>query len=333
MCFYTPIDKENAAYALSLWNGSIADGEIPYRPLTKEAFVQLFLTPVKQEDRIFSFLSPEKNGFIIGHFDGGIKRYFLTMIVVRKDARRRGIGRGLVDELEKAMEQDAAAHGLPAPLMEVSYFNPVNITWILPDTPGHIHPNAPGIRLGSGAHLFLKNLEFEDFSYQNSYDLPLNTYVFPAERIRRHIEKMEKAGYQIEFYDPQKHHGMQDLVDDLDNDLWNWQIPAEMAREGGPRPLLIVNDHGRVGGFAGPIVVEPSGRGWLLGIAVHSRCRGAGCATALFNRMCEAFKEAGASYMTFFTAEDNFARKIYEGAGARIKASWADMKRRDQTKR
>ena len=333
MSFYTPIDKETVSTAAALWNASIAAGEIPYKPLDNEAFFKLFLTPVKAGDRVFSFYSENKEGFIIGHFDGGIKRYFLTMIVVEPASRRKGIGTGLIEVLEKAMEEDAVAYGLPAPLMEVSYFNPVNITWILPDTEGHVHPNAPGIRLGSPAHLFLKNLEFEDFSYQNSYDLPLKTYVWRQDRLQKYIDRFEKAGYQIEFYDPKRHHGMQDLVDNLNNDLWNWQIPGEMEREGGPRPILIVNDHGRVGGFAGPIVVEPTGRGWLLGIAVHSDCRGVGAATLLFNRLCEAFREAGASYMTFFTGEDNFARKIYESAGGKIKASWADMKRRDQTRR
>ncbi len=331
--FYLPIGQNDLSDAVKMYNASIASGELLYKPLSEEEFYDLFLKPVKSIDKVFSYYSPGKEGFVIGHFDGGIRRYFLTMIVVKPSCRRKGIGKGLIDILEKTMEEDAAANGLPAPQMEVSYFNPVNITWILPETDGHVHPNSPGVRLGSPAHLFLKNLEFVDFSHQNSYDLPLKTYVWHQEKLQKYVDRFEKAGYRVEFYDPKKHYGMQDLVDDLNNDLWNWQIPGEMNREGGPRPMLIVNDHGRVGGFAGPIVVEPTGRGWLLGLAVHSQCRGVGAATMLFNRMCEAFRDAGASYMTFFTAEDNIARRIYEGAGAKIKASWADMKRRDQTNR
>ena len=117
------------------------------------------------------------------------------------------------------------------------------------------------------------------------------------------------------------------VVDDLNNAIWNWQIPEEMNRPSGPRPMLIVNDHGQCGGFAGPIVVEPDGRCWILGVAVHSRYRGHGAATILFNRMCQAFKEAGAKYLTLFTDEKNLARNIFESAGMKIVYSWADMRR------
>ena len=206
----------------------------------------------------------------------------------------------------------------------------MNITWELPGTGGHRHPNAPGVRLGSPAHLFFKNMSFRDFSYQNSYHLDLAKYEWPEEKLAPYLAKMEQAGYCVEFYDAKRHTGMQDLVDDLNNDLWNWQIPAEMNREGGPRPMLIVSDHGKVGGFAGPVVPDAHGRGYFLGIAVHSRCRGCGAATVLWNRLCLEFQKAGARYMTIFTAEDNFARNIYESAGFKIHASWADMRRKEQ---
>ena len=69
---------------------------------------------------------------------------------------------------------------------------------------------------------------------------------------------------------------------------------------------------------------------YFLGIAIHSQCRGCGAATVLWNRLCLEFKKVGAKYMTIFTAEDNHARSIYESAGFKIHASWADMRRKEK---
>lgn len=326
---YQRLDERKAGEALRLFNEATLRGEQYYRPLDESGFVSLLLTPVKQGDEVFAFCEIENevmNGFIIGHFDSGIKRYFLTMIEVEPSMRRKGIGRGLLNCLQEQMEQDSFERGLKLE-MEVSYFNPVMLSWDLPETDHHFHNNAQGVLLGSPAHLFLKNNGFRDFDCQNSYHQCFADYKWPEEAMAVYEKRMVDRGLTIEFYDPARHTDFDDLVKDLNNDLWNWQIPAELARKGGPRPMLIVNDHGRVGGFAGPIVVEPSGRAWLLGLAVHSRCRGCGCASVLFNRMCEEFRLAGAEYMTFFTAEGNFARNIYEGAGFRIHASWANARR------
>lgn len=325
---YYPLTKENAAEAVRLYNECTLRGEQLYLTLTQDAFAALFLEPIKEGDRAFAYYAPDQKGFICGHYDSGVQKFFVTMLQVEPGERRKGIGRALLTALEQEMKQFAAEAQVAIEALEISYFNPVNITWLLPDTPQHRHPNAAGVRLGSGAHLFFKNMGFRDFSYQNSYHLDLASYEWPRERMTPYMKKMEKAGLTVEFYDEKVHHGMQALVDDLNNDLWNWQIPAEMNREGGHRPMLIVSEHGRVGGFAGPIVPDAYGRGYFLGIAIHSECRGSGAATVLFNRLCLEFKRAEAKYMTLFTAEDNPARAIYETAGFKIHASWADMRRK-----
>ena len=327
---YQSLKIQNMTKAVAIYNSATQRGEQSYLVLTEEEFGQLFLTPVKEGDQVFALYAENRDGFIIGHFDGSIKRFFVTMIQVEPGSRRKGIGKALLETLRQEMKQYAVEIGVPMNAMEISYFNPVNITWELPDTDGHRHPNSPGVRLGSPAHLFFKNMGFHDFSYQNSYHLELAEYEWSEENLAPYMAKMNQAGYTVEFYQDGVHHGMQDLVDDLNNDLWNYQIPAEMNREGGHRPMLIVNDHGRVGGFAGPIVPDAHGRGYFLGIAVHSRCRGCGAATVLWNRLCLEFKKAGAKYMTIFTAEDNHARSIYESAGFKIHASWADMRRKEK---
>ena len=121
---------------------------------------------------------------------------------------------------------------------------------------------------------------------------------------------------------------MDELLKDLDNEIWSRQIPEELSREGGPRLFPIIEDaQHHVRGFAGPIVVEPDGRCWFLGVAVSSSCRRSGAATLLFNRMVQCFKEAGASYLTLFTGEQNPARRIYERAGMKIVTSYACMRK------
>lgn len=328
---YQPLTIENAEKAVRIYNDCTRRGEQNYLILSGEEFGRLFLTPVKKGDQVFAFYAPEEDGFIVGHYDSGICRYFVTMIQVEPGSRRKGTGTGLLETLRQAMKGFGQENGHPMDAMEISYFNPVNITWELPDTGGHRHPNAPGVRLGSPAHLFFKNSGFRDFSYQNSYHLNLSQYEWPEAKLAPYLAKMKETGYEVEFYQAGRHHGMQALVEDLNNDLWNWQIPAEMNREGGPRPMLIVSDHGRVGGFAGPIVPDEHGRGYFLGIGIHSECRGHGAATVLYNQLCLEFKKAGAQYMTIFTAEDNPARSIYESAGFKIHASWADMRRRERS--
>ncbi len=327
---YQSLTIQNMQKAVEIYNAATLRAEQNYMILSEEEFGKLFLTPIKEGDIIFSFYSENQEGFIIGHYAGNIKRFFVTMIQVETGSRRKGIATFLLETLRQEMKQFAAEQSVEMNEMEVSYFNPVNITWELPDTNGHRHPNSPGVRLGSPAHLFFKNMGFRDFSTQNSYHLELAGYEWPEEKLAPYLAKMNQAGYTVEFYEAGKHTGMQDLVDDLNNDLWNYQIPAEMNREGGPRPMLIVNDHGCVGGFAGPLVPDEHGRGFFLGIAIHSRCRGCGAATVLWNRLCLEFKKAGAKYMTIFTAEDNHARSIYESAGFKIHASWATMRRKEK---
>ena len=80
-------------------------------------------------------------------------------------------------------------------------------------------------------------------------------------------------------------------------------------------------------GFTGPLAVQPSGRGYFTGIAVHPDCRGGGAGKVLFSSLCESLRDMGAGYMTLFTGEANPARNIYEAAGFRIVRTWADMRK------
>lgn len=314
--------------AVSLYNDSIRRHEMPYFQLSEEGFSRLFLTVPSRECRIFAFYSDQEEGFALGVFDQGLSRFFITMIVVEPAMRRKGVGTGLIKALQADAERAFEEAGCGTSCLEISYFNPVNIRWNIPGGGSHAHQNAQGVLLGSGAHLFFKNLGFRDFSYQNTYYLDLNRYVLPEALLSSCEQKLAAASLSFTYFDPDLHKNMDELLKDLDNEIWSRQIPEELSREGGPRLFPVIEDtRHHVRGFAGPIVVEPDGRCWFLGVAVSSLCRRTGAATVLFNRMVQCFKEAGAAYLTLFTGEQNPARRIYERAGMKIVCSFACMRR------
>ncbi|MFW5743909.1 MAG: N-acetyltransferase family protein, partial [Spirochaetota bacterium] len=209
---------------------------------------------------------------------------------------------------------------------EVTFFNPVTLTWLIPGTDGHDHPNSPGVDVHGDGYLFLKNQGYRDFAYQNSYYLPLAEYVPPAniDEIRR---RLSDSGLRICRYDPGRHRGLHELFDDLGTDDWRRIVDANYAPDGPHEPVLIVEDGARVCGFTGPLHVQPSGRGYFAGIGVHSDYRGRGAAKALFSALCGELAAMGASFMSLFTGETNPARNIYEAAGFRIVRCWADMRK------
>ncbi len=126
---------------------------------------------------------------------------------------------------------------------------------------------------------------------------------------------------------PDMMEGMTDLIDHLGNSMWRKSILGEPFPADGGRPILVPVKDGRVLGFAGPLDVERSGRGYFSGIAVDPSARGRGVAKVLFSALCANLRAIGAGYMTLFTGEDNPARRIYEAAGFTIVKSWADMKK------
>ena len=93
--------------------------------------------------------------------------------------------------------------------------------------------------------------------------------------------------------------------------------------------MLIVSDGGKIVGFAGPIVPDAHGRGFFLGIAIHSQYRGYGAATVLFNHLCLEFRRAGAQYMTLFTAEDNRLGTFMSARVLKFMRPWAGTKKKE----
>ena len=319
-----PGDVEGLA---SLWNACCRGPGAPlYQQLSESRFSGLFLH--SGEDFESVSLVAEEGGSPFGFANGtvrpGAEQAYITTLLVAVNARRRGVGTRLLTALEETLLHRPAAASVNR--FEIVFFNPITITWIIPGSDGHDHPNTPGVDVATGGYLFFKNRGYRDFAYQNSYYLPLSAYQRPA-NIEEILSRLGEAGMRVCRYEADRHTGLDELFDDLGSEDWQSIVTANFAPGGAQEPVLIVEDGNRVCGFAGPLHVQDSGRGYFAGIGVHSAYRGRGAAKALFSGLCSELKEMGAEFMSLFTGETNPARNIYEAAGFKIVRTWADMRK------
>lgn len=321
------LSKINIPQVVELWN-SCLDG-LYYKHFTIDSFEEKFLNnPHFSYD--YSFICIEESR-VIGFVNGICKKEFLpsetnentpgylTMIMVHEKYRRRGIGTLLLDMLEKAFLNAGKKTS------DVIFFNPINLEWIIPETDGHDHPNAPGVLKGSTGHSFLLKHGYVERAEQNSYYRTLDAFCF-NDKVNQILESLTKKNIMIEYYDEERHHSLNELFDDFNNELWRMEIMSSV-KEHKERPVIIVSNNGKASGFTGPLYVQPSGRGYFTGIGVHSSCGGMGIGTALFYKLCEGLKNEGAVFMSLFTGVTNPARKMYEGAGFEIAASWVNLRK------
>lgn len=339
------LKEEDAPLACDLFNRS-AQSETVYKKLSYDEFFHLFLSPQTGIHKM-NMAAKKEDGSVIGFANGCIKEGknigYITFIVVDSMYRRLQPTKACTEsatahkscaefprphvgaELLAHLEQALAAVG-NINRYQIIFWNPLALTWIVPGTGSHDHPNAPGVDVSGNAYLFFKNHGYLDTVYQNSFYLPLSGFQMqPAIQILK--EELPTHGLSVCFYDAAVHHGMKELLDNLGNDDWTEKITENLAREDGGYPLVIASHFGQVVGFAGPIHVQESGRGYFAGIGVHSDFRQYKLGKILFSSLCQSLKDLGAEYMTLFTGETNPARYIYQSAGFKIVKTWADMEK------
>ena len=303
-----------------LWSECAGEKDFPYKVPDADELTRLLLTAEPGVEKI-TLLHESGRAFASGSYIEGEERGFVTMVLTAAEARRHGLGSEMLRALETEMKRR-----FPVKELHILYFNPVNLVWEIPGHPGCEHPNSPGVDISSPAYEFFHAAGYRDCSRQNSYFRQIGDYEVPA-AIREIEARLNADGYFIRVYDPDTMEGMTDLIDHLGNSMWRKSILGEPLPADGARPILVPVKDGRVLGFAGPLDVERSGRGYFSGIAVDPSARGRGVAKVLFSALCANLRAIGAGYMTLFTGEDNPARRIYEAAGFTIVKSWADMKK------
>lgn len=304
-----------------VFNELVEKGDVLYSPLAITDFAHLFTESTEETER-FLIHDEQARGFSSGCIEHTTGKAYITYIGVRPEYRNQGVGTELLRRLELILRH----HLQNKHLIEISFLNPCTLNWIVPGTPGHDHPNAPGVLTNSDAEQFFHSRGYETYAIQDSYYLNLEGYQVPDALLNKQRE-LRHEGISFETYDASRHVGILELLVDLGSEQWKQEILTETKKPDGGRPILVPVRAGRVYGFTGPLDVQTSGRGYFAGIGVHRAKRGKGIAKVLFAHLCDDLKNMGAQYMTLFTGKSNPARYIYEAAGFKVVSSWADMRK------
>ena len=244
---------------------------------------------------------------------------YINTMFVKKEYRRQGIGKALLDLAEGYIKEKGMKHS------RFVFLSGINWPWYIPHTDKHEHPGAPAVRINSEFYFFLLHNHYYINSIHEGFHLPLKYYEMPESVVKK-MEENAKNGLYVELYDKDKHYGVEEFCDKINNPGFANSIRRNLEREE-PRPFLVASHEGKMVGWTGSMYVEETGRGHLDGICVDPDTRGGGLGKALFCNLCDYLKKIGSSYMTFFTGLDNPARRIYLFAGFKIAQSFADMKK------
>lgn len=316
------LNKKDSHEIVKLWNESINEKFI-YKKLDESSFLSTFFRESNEYTTISykAVLNKEIIGFISGVLYPNRKTSYITMVLVKEEHRKKGIGTLLYKEFQKDIIKEKLIIK-----EDLLFTNPINLIWNIPFTDLHEHPNAPGVDLKGDGYLFFKSLGFRDFTYQNSYYRDIQSYEYAPDIVER-LNKLKEENITADFYDINNHVGLEELMRDLKSSAWETEILNHVKEKGEDNTLLVALDGNLVIGFTGPIHKQVSGRGYFAGVGIHSKYRGRGIGTLLFTKLCMSFKEIDVLYSTLFTAKNNYARLIYEREDFKIVRSWANMRK------
>ena len=302
----------DASALLDLWN--TAGAAMGCAPVNKEKFEKLMLNHPDFSPE-FTFLLEEQGevlGFINGctgdHIPRGDVRGYVSCLILKKEAETDENTLLLLNALEDAFRKAGRIHSA------VTFFNPIRLPWIIPGTDGHQHNNAPGVATELPLHDRMLAHGYKEAAQECAMYLNLADFSMPA-WVEEKAARMAAKGYTVARYDAERHTGLNEMVEALNNPMWSAEIPA--AGEAG-MDLLVGLCGNTCAGFTGPVYPEDTGRGYFAGIGVAPQYEKNGLGTLLFYRLLQREKEVGSQYMSLFTGVENHAKQIYLGAGFRI---------------
>ena len=306
---YVPHDDDAL---LHLWN--TAGVQMGYAPLSREKFRQLLpghpaFSPeytflLEEEGQILGFL----NGCAVDSAGNASLTGYITCLILAAEADTPENTALLLNTLEAAFRNTGRTRSM------VSFFNPIRLPWVMPDTGGHQHNNMPGVALDLPLYQRMLGLGYQEVTRECAMHYDLSNHTTP-DWVQEKESEMARKGYTVDRYDPAIHTGLTEMVDSLCNPVWSAEIPA--AGQTG-MDLLVGLKGNTCAGFTGPIYPEETGRGYFSGIGVAPQHGRNGLGTLLFYRLLQREKETGARYMSLFTGENNRAKQIYLGAGFRV---------------
>lgn len=336
-----PLAPTDAQEALELLKMLSDNGEVLYKPLEKEDFLNRFFG-----DKRWGFVARNESGKLGGWIHAAAKTTFLpgeteentplylTMLLVSADCRRQGVGQALLDAI-KALGEEIGKKSLV-----VSGDNPVHLAWLIPGANGHDHNNAPGVDEHGMGYRFLMDRGFKDDFHEVSMYLNLKNYKWD-EALDGMIERLAAEGIRVGRWEIGLGEDYNGMCDRVGSEYWRNVLKCEIAawhagqpnedpelwvdgvKPAGPRPILTATKGDKIVGFTGPVDLQKSGRGWFTGICTDPEIGGKGAGSVLFNLLMKEFVEEGAQFCSLFTGLDNHAQKIYYRAGLRVIAHFA----------
>lgn len=257
-------------------------------------------------------------GFICGcegiNLPKGKDRGYLTCLLLDENENTKENTDLLLEALECAFKQAGKQS------VVCNFFNPMRLPWIIPDTNGCQHNNAPGIAVDSPLYDRMLLNGYNETTRECAMYLDLKHFTIAKEVIEKE-QQAAKNGYHIDWYHDKIHTNLDQMVDSLGNPMWSEEIPVAARQIN----MLVALKENVVVGFSGPVYPEATKRGYFAGIAVAKEHEKQGLGLVLFNRLCQEEKAAGAEYMSLFTGIDNHAQKIYLQAGFEVKRVFAVM--------
>lgn len=309
----------------NLWNEEVASLKY-FKPLTLDDFMERFVNNVDFDfDGVFGAFDGD---LLVGYAIGLIRQQtiknenapgYLNALVVRNKYRKQGIANELLNKVEAFVKEKGRKS------IQASSYLPLCYSWYIPHYGTDDHPCAPGIRVNSEEYFYLLHRGYAAVGFEDAFHLPLAQYeISPS--IQEILDRNEKDGIKIEFYDENKHTGLNEFYEDIQSPDFEKVIRSNLLLEK-PFPFLVIVQDNVIKGWTGALWNETSGRGHFDGIIISSSIRGRGMGKALFSMLAYQSKLNGAKFMTFYTGLNNHARYIYMGAGFKIVQSYALMRK------
>ena len=136
----------------------------------------------------------------------------------------------------------------------VTFFNPMHLPWVIPGSPGHEHNNMPGIATDLPLHERMLAHGYTETTQETAMYRTLTNFAIPPE-VRALEHRTAAEGCTLALYDPNRHHGLDAMLQALDNPDWTVRVTAA-ARDGLCLPVALAGN--TVAGFAGPVYPEPT---------------------------------------------------------------------------